>query len=229
MNRVLESWGPLVLAGPLTRLWSMQSVRGREPSAIVKMGIGCLLVAGAFLFMLGTNARRWKMARDMPPGARVCVAMTGRTILCSVERDRRLQRIGAMRPRCTQVQRILVGFLQSAFTDCLVCQCRSGAWHACPNRTGPSARYKQSVPVHRRTASSRCLLSANFISHPSGSHSSRRSGHVRCGCEESKEGVMPAQSLRILALLVAGVAPRLCWSLTTSIQHASGRLLHRSC
>ena len=136
MNRVLESWGPLVLAGPLTRLWSMQSVRGREPSAIVKMGIGCLLVAGAFLFMLGMNARRWKMARDMPPGARVCVAMTGRTILCSVERDRRLQRIGAMRPRCTQVQRILVGFLQSAFTDCLVCQCRSGAWHACPNRTG---------------------------------------------------------------------------------------------
>ena len=98
-----------------------------------------------------------------------------------------------------------------------------------PEPDRPSARDKQSVPVHRRTASSRCLLSANSISHPSGSHSSRRSGHVRCGCEESKEGVMPAQSLRILALLVAGVAPRLCWSLTTSIQHASGRLLHRSC
>lgn len=78
-----------------------------------------------------------------------------------------------------------------------------------------SSRYKQSNPVHRRTASSRCLLSANSISHPSGSHSSRRSGRVRCGCEESKKGVMPASSLRILAAPRSGrgLAPRLCWSL----------------
>ena len=102
-----------------------------------------------------------------------------------------------------------------------------------PEPDRPSGRYKQSVPVHRRTASSRCLLSANFISHPSGSHSSRRSGHVRCGCEESKEGVMPAQSLRILATPRGRGCSALVlvthYEHSTCIWHASGRLLHRSC
>jgi POT family proton-dependent oligopeptide transporter len=61
-----QSFNPLfifVFSIPLTMFWNWQSKRAREPSAVTKMGIGCILLGLAFVIMivaaktLGPNER----------------------------------------------------------------------------------------------------------------------------------------------------------------------------
>jgi POT family proton-dependent oligopeptide transporter len=50
-----QSFNPLMIfifAPILNMFWAWQSKRGKEPSSVVKMGIGCLLCGGAYILMI---------------------------------------------------------------------------------------------------------------------------------------------------------------------------------
>ena len=50
-----QSFNPLMIfifAPVLNMFWSWQSKRGKEPSSVVKMGIGCILCGGAYILMI---------------------------------------------------------------------------------------------------------------------------------------------------------------------------------
>lgn len=50
-----QSFNPLMIfifAPILNMFWSWQSKRGKEPSSVVKMGIGCVLCGGAYILMI---------------------------------------------------------------------------------------------------------------------------------------------------------------------------------
>lgn len=50
-----QSFNPLIIIGAspmLVAFWRWQNARGREPSSVTKMGIGCILCGSAYVFMI---------------------------------------------------------------------------------------------------------------------------------------------------------------------------------
>jgi POT family proton-dependent oligopeptide transporter len=76
-----QSFNPamiFIFAPLLTRFWLLQAKKGREPSSISKLGIGCYLMGSAYLVMIAA-------ARAVPEGSRGSVLwLTGATFLATM-------------------------------------------------------------------------------------------------------------------------------------------------